>query len=156
MEDLYETPAFLWLPGVAGPKFNMTSKRVICQYLCSQSTPWSDQTELVHHFCTIVTISKYEEKNLHCSNLTISISLKQSSYDQVAAAVIEYESNQRFSYNYLEMHQFYNEVWSSPAWGIGIKHWHLMRAERRSRKVRRWPPKCSRLKRISWPHDPAR
>ena len=64
----------------------------------------------MHHFCTIVTISKYEEKNLHCSNLTISISLKQSSYDQVAAAVIEYESNQRFSYNYLEMHKFYNEV----------------------------------------------
>ena len=28
VEDLYETPAFLWLPGVAGPKFNMTTRRV--------------------------------------------------------------------------------------------------------------------------------
>ena len=28
MEDLYETPAFLWLPGVAGPKFNMTTRKV--------------------------------------------------------------------------------------------------------------------------------
>ena len=33
-----------------------------------------------------------------------------SSLWQVAAAVIEYESNQRFTFNYLEMHQFYNEV----------------------------------------------
>ena len=28
VDELYETPSFLWLPGVAGPKFNIETKRV--------------------------------------------------------------------------------------------------------------------------------
>ncbi len=28
VEDLYETPTQLWIPGVAGPKFNITTGRV--------------------------------------------------------------------------------------------------------------------------------
>ena len=37
VEDLYETPAFLWLPGVAGPKFNMTTRKVKISYSASSS-----------------------------------------------------------------------------------------------------------------------
>ena len=28
VDDLYETPSFLWLPGVAGPKFDIKTKKV--------------------------------------------------------------------------------------------------------------------------------
>ena len=49
---------------------------------------------------------EYERFSSFMSRLLSS----SSSLCQVAAAVIEYESNQRFTFNYLEMHQFYNEV----------------------------------------------
>eukprot|EP00090_Calanus_glacialis_P004843 TRINITY_DN13625_c0_g1_i1.p1 TRINITY_DN13625_c0_g1~~TRINITY_DN13625_c0_g1_i1.p1 ORF type:complete len:1432 (+),score=169.81 TRINITY_DN13625_c0_g1_i1:127-4296(+) len=55
IDDLYETPSFLWLPGVAGPKFDINTKTV-------------------------------------------------------SAAIIEYESTQPFTFNYIKMHEFYSEV----------------------------------------------
>ncbi len=39
VEDLYETPTDLWIPGVAGPKFNLTTGRaevVIIEYDAKQ------------------------------------------------------------------------------------------------------------------------
>ena len=38
MEDLYETPAFLWLPGVAGPKFDIKTKKVSAVIVEYEST----------------------------------------------------------------------------------------------------------------------
>jgi hypothetical protein len=55
VEHLYETPTQLWIPGVAGPKFNMTTNRV-------------------------------------------------------AAAVIEYDARQIFSFAHAEMEEFHREV----------------------------------------------
>ena len=38
VDDLYETPSFLWLPGVAGPKFDIKTKKVTAMIVEYEST----------------------------------------------------------------------------------------------------------------------
>ena len=55
VEDLYETPSFLWLPGVAGPKFDIDTKRVsaaIVEYESSQPFTFN-YTEVHHFYCKV-------------------------------------------------------------------------------------------------------
>ena len=55
VDDLYETPSFLWLPGVAGPKFDIKTKKVqamIVEY--DASVQFSYNYEKMNEFYTEV------------------------------------------------------------------------------------------------------
>ena len=60
VEDLYETPSFLWLPGVAGPKFDIETRMVsaaVIEYESSQAFNFNYQE--MHSFYTEVNIFLY-------------------------------------------------------------------------------------------------
>ena len=51
VDDLYETPSFLWLPGVAGPKFDIKTKKVSAVIVEYESTvPFSYDYEKMKEF----------------------------------------------------------------------------------------------------------
>ena len=57
VEDLYETPSFLWLPGVAGPKFDIETRKVsaaVIEYESSQAFNFNYQE--IHNFYTEVKL----------------------------------------------------------------------------------------------------
>ena len=57
VEDLYETPSFLWLPGVAGPKFDIETRKVsaaVIEYESSQAFNFNYQE--IHNFYTEVKV----------------------------------------------------------------------------------------------------
>ena len=51
IDDLYETPSFLWLPGVAGPKFDINTKTVSAAIIEYESTqPFTFNYKKMHEF----------------------------------------------------------------------------------------------------------
>ena len=55
MEELYETPSYLWLPGVAGPKFDIATKEVAAVILeYEASTSFSYHYDTMRDFYTEV------------------------------------------------------------------------------------------------------
>lgn len=51
IDDLYETPSFLWLPGVAGPKFDIKTKTVSAAIIEYESTqPFTFNHNKMHEF----------------------------------------------------------------------------------------------------------
>ena len=51
IDDLYETPSFLWLPGVAGPKFDIKTKTVSAAIIEYESTqPFTFNYNKMHEF----------------------------------------------------------------------------------------------------------
>ena len=62
IDDLYATPQFLWIPGAAGPKFNITTKSVSAAIIEYESTqPFTYHFEDMRDFFSLVKFDTSEK-----------------------------------------------------------------------------------------------